>query len=161
MWTHRSAACFTSPAYGVRGGSWGSWPKHQASAAGDVAYNHCVGVQRWRVVRCGVQVVVLTIIAATLLIRPIMKPDSLQVGQLFVAMPFVMLVGLMMDNFSEMAILIETQPVFFRCPHHTPQCRCLPRSLKSPWHHELIVMSVTAALSSQRVLCTLLLRWWA
>ena len=63
----------------------------------------------------------LTIIAATLLIRPVMAPNSLQVGQLFVSMPFGLLVGLMMDNFSEMAILIETQPVFFQCaPHDTP-----------------------------------------
>ena len=58
---------------------------------------------------------ILTLFASLLLIRPIMKPNSLQVGQLFVGMPFGLLVGLMMDNFSEMAILIETQPVFFRC----------------------------------------------
>lgn len=57
---------------------------------------------------------ILTIIAATLLIRPVVPPNSLQIGQLFVGMPFGLLVGLMMDNFSEMAILIETQPVFFR-----------------------------------------------
>ena len=57
----------------------------------------------------------MTIIAATLLIRPVMPPDTLQIGQLFVGMPFGLLVGLMMDNFSEMAIVVETQPVFFRC----------------------------------------------
>ena len=61
------------------------------------------------------QLVILTIIAATLLIRPIMKPDSLERGQLFVGMPFGLLVGLMMDNFSEMAITVESLPIFFRC----------------------------------------------
>ena len=64
---------------------------------------------------CVLQLAVLTIIAATLLIRPVMKPDSLEIGELFVAMPFGLLVGLMMDNFSEMAMLVESQPVFFRC----------------------------------------------
>lgn len=61
------------------------------------------------------QLIILTIIAALLLIRPVMKPNSLQVGQLFVAMPFGILVGLMMDNFSEMAITVESLPNFFRC----------------------------------------------
>ena len=60
------------------------------------------------------QLGILTVIAATLLIRPIMKPNSLDTGQLFVAMPFGLMVGLMMDNFSEMAITVESLPVFFR-----------------------------------------------
>ncbi|KAK9804995.1 hypothetical protein WJX73_009787 [Symbiochloris irregularis] len=60
------------------------------------------------------QMVVLVIIASTLLIRPIMHPDNFETGQLFVSMPFGILVGLMMDNFSEMAFMVETLPVYFR-----------------------------------------------
>lgn len=60
------------------------------------------------------QLVVLSIVAGTLLIRPIMHTNSVPDGQLFVALPFAMMVGLMMDNFSEMSILLESMHVMFR-----------------------------------------------
>lgn len=58
--------------------------------------------------------VVLSVVAGTLLIRPIMHTDSVPDGQLFVALPFAMMVGLMMDNFSEMSITLESMHVMFR-----------------------------------------------
>ncbi|KAL3152681.1 hypothetical protein ABBQ38_012276 [Trebouxia sp. C0009 RCD-2024] len=60
------------------------------------------------------QLVVLSIVAGTLLIRPIMHTNSVSDGQLFVALPFAMMVGLMMDNFSEMSIALESMHVMFR-----------------------------------------------
>ncbi|KAL3156297.1 hypothetical protein ABBQ32_012567 [Trebouxia sp. C0010 RCD-2024] len=60
------------------------------------------------------QLVVLSIVAGTLLIRPIMHTNSVSDGQLFVALPFAMMVGLMMDNFSEMSITLESMHVMFR-----------------------------------------------
>ncbi len=60
------------------------------------------------------QLVVLSIVAGTLLIRPIMHTNSVEDGQLFVALPFAMMVGLMMDNFSEMSITLESMHVMFR-----------------------------------------------
>lgn len=60
------------------------------------------------------QLVVLSIVAGTLLIRPIMYTNSVPDGQLFVALPFAMMVGLMMDNFSEMSITLESMHVMFR-----------------------------------------------
>ena len=64
----------------------------------------------------------MTIIAATLLIRPVMKPDSLEIGELFVAMPFGLLVGLMMDNFSEMAMLVESRQLGIETTNTPIQC---------------------------------------
>ena len=52
--------------------------------------------------------------AATLLIRPIMYQNSIPDGQLYIALPFAMMVGLMMDNFSEMSITLESMHVMFR-----------------------------------------------
>ena len=52
--------------------------------------------------------------ASTLLIRPIMHTSSVADGQLFISLPFAMMVGLMMDNFSEMSITLESMHVMFR-----------------------------------------------
>lgn len=60
------------------------------------------------------QLTVLSIVAATLLIRPIMHQNSVADGQLYIALPFAMMVGLMMDNFSEMSITLESMTVMFR-----------------------------------------------
>ena len=60
------------------------------------------------------QLIVLSIVAGTLLIRPIMYTNSVPDGQLFVSLPFAMMVGLMMDNFSEMSITLESMHVMFR-----------------------------------------------
>lgn len=60
------------------------------------------------------QLTVLSIVAATLLIRPIMHQSSVSDGQLYIALPFAMMVGLMMDNFSEMSITLESMHVMFR-----------------------------------------------
>ena len=60
------------------------------------------------------QLIVLSIVAATLLIRPVMYTNSVPDGQLFVSLPFAMMVGLMMDNFSEMSITLESMHVMFR-----------------------------------------------
>ena len=60
------------------------------------------------------QLIVLSIVAGTLLIRPIMYTNSGPDGQLFVSLPFAMMVGLMMDNFSEMSITLESMHVMFR-----------------------------------------------
>ena len=60
-----------------------------------------------------VQLIVLSIVAGTLLIRPIMYTNSVPDGQLFVSLPFAMMVGLMMDNFSEMSITLESMHVMF------------------------------------------------
>ena len=43
-----------------------------------------------------------------------MYTNSVPDGQLFVALPFAMMVGLMMDNFSEMSITLESMHVMFR-----------------------------------------------
>lgn len=56
----------------------------------------------------------LAIVAATLLIRPILKHDTTEDGMLFISVPFAILVGLMMDNFSEMAITIDSLEVFYK-----------------------------------------------
>lgn len=60
------------------------------------------------------QLIVLSVVAGTLLIRPIMYTNSVPDGQLFVSLPFAMMVGLMMDNFSEMSITLESMHVMFR-----------------------------------------------
>ncbi len=61
-----------------------------------------------------IQTALLAIVAATLLIRPILKHDTPEDGMLFISVPFAILVGLMMDNFSEMAITIDSLEVFHK-----------------------------------------------
>ena len=66
------------------------------------------------IVLFGMQTALLAIVAATLLIRPILKTDTPEDGMLFIGVPFALLVGLMMDNFSEMAITIDSLEVFHK-----------------------------------------------
>ena len=78
------------------------------------------------------QLVILSIVAGSLLIRPIMYTNSVADGQLFVSLPFAMMVGLMMDNFSEMSITLESMHVMFRqrANHFYPGwAYCLPTTL--------------------------------
>ena len=78
------------------------------------------------------QLVILSVVAGTLLIRPIMYTNSVPDGQLFVSFPFAMMVGLMMDNFSEMSITLESMHVMFRqrANRFYPEwAYCLPTTL--------------------------------
>lgn len=79
-----------------------------------------------------VQTAGIALIVATLLIRPTMSQNSVTDGQLYVTVPFGLLVMIMMDNFAEMAILVEGLDTFYlqHARHYYPSwAYCLPTTL--------------------------------